>query len=128
MVALSGFTGLWELANLAHAPLLTLLAEMAARQGMSWYKERLRSVGQTADSAEVVAGTADDLPEKALPAFKRVLGNSEKAVPARVFQLPVQAVDTGSGLRAADRLSWLRNAHGDTIRGPAARQLQVPPE
>jgi hypothetical protein len=85
MVALSGFPHGWELINLAHAPLLDLLAEMAARQGMSWARDRVRSAGRELAAADVVAPTADDLPEKAFQDFKRTLGNSDKATKYWLF-------------------------------------------
>jgi hypothetical protein len=85
MVAMSGFDHVWELANLAHAPLLQLLAEMAARQGMSWYRNRLRAAGRPLDLGDIPAHTTEDLPEKAFQDFKRVLGNSRKAAEYWLF-------------------------------------------
>jgi hypothetical protein len=79
MVVLSGLTSGWELANLAHAPLLALLESMAARQGMSWYRQRLRSAGQPLALIELVARTADDLPEASMHDFKRALRNNQAA-------------------------------------------------
>ena len=85
MVALSLFDDVGELVNLAHAPLLQLLAEMAARQGMSWYRNRLRGLGQPFDPGDIPAHSAEDLPEKAFQDFKRVLGNNGKAAETGSF-------------------------------------------
>jgi hypothetical protein len=85
MVALSRFDHVWELANLAHAPLLQLLAEMAARQGMSWYRNRLRTAEQPFDPGDIPAHTAEDLPEKAFQDFKKILGNNGKAAEYWLF-------------------------------------------
>lgn len=85
MVALSRFNYIWDLVNLAHAPLLRFLAEMAARQGMSWYKDRIRAIGKPFDPGDIPAHTAEDLPEKAFQDFKRVLGNSDKATKYWLF-------------------------------------------
>lgn len=79
MVVLSGLTAGWELANLTHAPLLALLESMAARQGMPWYKQHLRTAGQPLDLSELVARTADDLPEASMHDFKRALRNNQAA-------------------------------------------------
>ncbi|WP_345616007.1 hypothetical protein [Streptomyces sanyensis] len=78
-VLLSGFSDLSELGNLAHAPLLQMLEEMAARQGFGWYKNRLRNIGQEADPSQSVGPTTDELPEKTFNEFKKSLGNSDKA-------------------------------------------------
>jgi len=68
-----------EIHNLAHAPLLKLLEEMAARHGFGWYKQRLRGVGGVADPIESVGPTVDELPERSFGEFKKALGNSDKA-------------------------------------------------
>ena len=85
MVALSLFDDVGELVNLAHAPLLQLLAEMAARQGMSWYRNRLRALGERFDPGDIPAHTAEDLPEKAFQDFKRILRNNSKAAENWLF-------------------------------------------
>jgi hypothetical protein len=85
MLTLSGFDHVWELANLAHAPLLQLLAEMAARQGMSWYRDRLRAAGRQFDPGDIPAATAEDLPERAFEDFKRVLENKGQAAAYWLF-------------------------------------------
>ncbi|MGH2549623.1 MAG: hypothetical protein ACRDHN_09545, partial [Thermomicrobiales bacterium] len=64
---------------LCHAPLLSLLESMAARQGFAWYKERLRKVGMVADLQEAVGASIDELPEKSFHDFKRVFGNNDAA-------------------------------------------------
>lgn len=79
MVVTSNLQDGWELSNLAHAPLLDLLESMAARQGMSWYKQRMRSAGKSIDLSEAVARTADDLPEASMHDFKRALRNNQAA-------------------------------------------------
>lgn len=78
-VALEAIGDIWEVANLAHAPLLDLLEGMAARQGFGWYKERLRALGESASPADAVGPTMDELPERSYGDFKKALGNSEKA-------------------------------------------------
>ncbi|MEU1317931.1 hypothetical protein [Streptomyces tibetensis] len=78
-VLLAGLSDISELGNLAHAPLLEMLEEMAARQGFGWYKNRLRNIGQEADPIKSVGPTTDELPEKTFNEFKKSLGNSDKA-------------------------------------------------
>lgn len=78
-VAIGQFGSIGELTNLAHAPLLQLLEEIAARSGFGWYKQRMRDRGQQADPLDAVGPTTDELPEKSYGEFKKVLGNSEKA-------------------------------------------------
>ncbi|MGJ5826129.1 hypothetical protein [Streptomyces ossamyceticus] len=78
-VLLAGLSSLSEIGNLAHAPLLQTLEEMAARQGFGWYKNRLRNIGLKADPIESVGPTTDELPEKTFNEFKKSLGNSDKA-------------------------------------------------
>lgn len=71
--------GLDSVYLLCHAPLLGLLESMAARQGFSWYKDRLRQAGVDAQPGDSVGLSIDELPEKSFHDFKRVLGNSEAA-------------------------------------------------
>ncbi|MFJ4044204.1 hypothetical protein ACIPV2_00480 [Microbacterium sp. NPDC089987] len=71
--------GLWEAYMLCHAPLLSLLESMSARQGFNWYKERLRGAGIVVQPGEAVGASIDELPEKSFHDFKRVLGNNDKA-------------------------------------------------
>lgn len=78
-VLLAGLGDIGMLGNLAHAPLLTMLEEMAARQGFGWYKNRMRRVGQGADPLDSVGPTTDELPEKTFNEFKKALRNSDKA-------------------------------------------------
>jgi hypothetical protein len=78
-VALASLTDLWEISNLAHAPLLRLLEEMAARSGFGWLRQRARNLNREVSPTEAVGPTTDELPEKAFSDFKRVLGNREKA-------------------------------------------------
>ncbi|MFE2266447.1 hypothetical protein [Streptomyces griseosporeus] len=78
-VLLAGLSDISELGNLAHAPLLEMLEEMAARQGFGWYKKRLRNIGLEADPTKTVGPTTDELPEKTFNEFKKSLGNSDKA-------------------------------------------------
>jgi hypothetical protein len=78
-VALKGLSDLWEIGNLAHAPLLTLLEKMAARNGLSWYKRQRRSEPSDDELQRATAKTADDLPEMAFGQFKTALGNNEPA-------------------------------------------------
>lgn len=78
-VALTSLNDLWEISNLAHAPLLQLLEEMAARIGFGWLKQRARSLNREVTPVEAVGPTTDELPEKAFSDFKRVFGNREKA-------------------------------------------------
>jgi ribosomal protein S27E len=78
-VALTTFTDLWDISNLAHEPLLQLLEEMAARSGFGWLKQRARSLNREVTPVEAVGPTTDELPEKAFSDFKRALGNREKA-------------------------------------------------
>jgi hypothetical protein len=78
-VAVTSLLHLWELDYLAHAPLLDFLEEMAAHTGISFYKRRQQQQGQTVEPSEVVARTIDDLPEKSMHDFKRVLGNNQDA-------------------------------------------------
>jgi ribosomal protein S27E len=78
-VALSGLTDIWEISLLAHAPLLELLEEMAARSGFGWYKQRLRAQTGPVDPVEAVGPTTDQLPEKSFSHFKQALGNNERA-------------------------------------------------
>lgn len=68
-----------EIRNLAHAPILKLLEQMAARHGFGWYKQRLREIGGVADPLESVGPTVDELPERSFGEFKKALGNSDKA-------------------------------------------------
>lgn len=63
----------------AHAPLLDLLEQMAARHGFGWYKNRLRALNEDADPVAAVPTTSDDLPDKSFNEFKKVLGNNDKA-------------------------------------------------
>lgn len=78
-VLLAGMEDLSFLSYLAHAPLLGLLEQMAARHGFGWYKERLRSTNEEADPTIAVPSTTDDLPDKAFNEFKKVLGNNDRA-------------------------------------------------
>jgi hypothetical protein len=78
-VLLAGLGGISNLGNLAHAPLLSMLEEMAARQGFGWYKDRMRQVGQQADPLQSVGPTTDELPEKTFHEFKKVFRNRDKA-------------------------------------------------
>jgi hypothetical protein len=78
-VALTSLADLWELDFLAHAPLLEFLEEMAAHTGISFYKRRQQQRGQHIEPTEVIARTIDDLPEKSMHDFKRVLGNNQDA-------------------------------------------------
>lgn len=71
--------GLRESYLLCHAPLLSLLESMSARQGFNWYKERLRGAGIDVQPGEAVGASIDELPEKSFHDFKRVLGNNDKA-------------------------------------------------
>ena len=81
-IAISSFLNLWELNYLAHAPLLEFLEEMAAHTGISFYKRRQQLQGVSFEASEVVARTTDDLPEKSMHDFKRVLGNNQDAAKA----------------------------------------------
>lgn len=74
--ALLGFSDLFEIGHLAHAPLLSLLDEMAASVGVNWAKRRL---AQGADLGNTVAPAADLLTECSFDKFKRSLGNSPVA-------------------------------------------------
>ncbi|WP_188281507.1 hypothetical protein [Streptomyces sp. CBMA29] len=78
-VLLAGISDIGMLGNLAHAPLLSMLEEMAARQGFGWYKDRMRKISQSSDPLESVGPTTDELPEKTFNEFKKALGNSDKA-------------------------------------------------
>jgi hypothetical protein len=78
-VLLSGMKDLFHVSFLAHAPLLDLLEQMAARHGFGWYKQRLRTLNEDADPTAAVPSTTDDLPDKAFNEFKRMLGNNERA-------------------------------------------------
>lgn len=78
-IAMTGLENLYDLGNLAHAPLLLLLEKMAARDGFGWYKERLRMEGREPSIPDAIAPVSDELPEESFGAFKRVLGNSDKA-------------------------------------------------
>ncbi|WP_427136171.1 hypothetical protein [Pseudarthrobacter sp. S9] len=78
-VALAAFSDMWEISNLAHAPLLQLLEEMAARSGFGWLRQRARDLNREVAPQEAVGPTTDELPEKAFSDFKRALGNREKA-------------------------------------------------
>ncbi|WP_202461455.1 hypothetical protein [Streptomyces sp. SID8374] len=78
-VLLSGLASISMLDNLAHAPLLNMLEEMAARQGFGWYKNRLRNIGLEANPGHSVGPTTDELPEKTFNEFKKALGNSDRA-------------------------------------------------
>ena len=79
VVAIESLDGLGYVGNLAHAPLLKMLEEMAARHGFGWYKQRMRNVGASADPSEAVGPSVDELPERSFSEFKKALGNSEKA-------------------------------------------------
>ncbi len=74
-VALEGMVDLYEIGNLAHAPLLGFLEERAARQGFGWYKKRL---GEAAPPP-TPAGVEEDLPEFSFHELKKVIGNSDPA-------------------------------------------------
>jgi len=78
-ILLDGLADPWELSNLAHAPILRLLEEMAARTGFGWYKRRLREESREADPLDAVGPTPDELPEKSFHDFKRALGGNERA-------------------------------------------------
>ncbi|MFG2803669.1 hypothetical protein [Streptomyces pseudovenezuelae] len=78
-VLLAGLGSIAALGNLTHAPLLSMLEEMAARQGFGWYKDRLRRAGQEADPLQSVGPTTDELPEKTFNEFKRAFRNSDRA-------------------------------------------------
>ena len=78
-VLLSGMKDLSYVAFFAHAPLLDLLEQMAARHGFGWYKNRLRALNEDADPIAAVPTTSDDLPDKSFNEFKKVLGNNDKA-------------------------------------------------
>ena len=78
-VLLAGMEDLAYVSNLAHAPLLDLLEQMAARHGFGWYKERLRSNIEDANPITAVPSTTDDLPDKAFNEFKKALGHNERA-------------------------------------------------
>lgn len=78
-VLLSGMKDLGYVSFLAHAPLLDLLEQMAARHGFGWYKERLRALNEDVDPISAVPTTSDDLPDKSFHEFKKVLGNKDKA-------------------------------------------------
>lgn len=78
-VLLAGMKDLSYISYLAHAPLLDLLEQMAARHGFPWYKERLRSLNEEADPTAAVPSTTDDLPDKAFHEFKKALGNNDRA-------------------------------------------------
>ena len=79
LVALLGFNDIWDIGYLAHAPLLRLLDEMAARTGFHWFKQRSRRTGTELGAGEAVAPTADLLPEVPFDRFKTALGNSQGA-------------------------------------------------
>jgi hypothetical protein len=64
--------------NLAHAPLLSLLEEMAARHGFGWYKQRMRNAGLEANPIESVGPTVDELPERSFGEFKRPWATATK--------------------------------------------------
>lgn len=78
-VLLSGMKDLSYVSFIAHAPLLDLLEQMAARHGFGWYKQQLRTLNEDADPTAAVPSTTDDLPDKAFNEFKKVLGNNERA-------------------------------------------------
>ncbi|WP_338538888.1 hypothetical protein N5P18_05025 [Janibacter terrae] len=78
-VLLSGMKDLGYVSFIAHAPLLDLLEEMAARHGIGWYKARLRALNEVADLVAAVPSTADDLSDRPFAAFKKVLGNNDGA-------------------------------------------------
>ncbi|MEV0843312.1 hypothetical protein AB0I55_27680 [Actinocatenispora sera] len=78
-IVLGGLEDIYEVQNLIHAPLLSLLEKMAARQGFSWYKQRQQKAGQEPNPAEAVGPTTDDLPEESHGAFKKIFRNNEKA-------------------------------------------------
>ncbi|WP_432081165.1 hypothetical protein [Streptomyces sp. WAC 04229] len=84
-ILLEGLGGIAELGNLAHAPLLTMLEEMAARQGFGWYKNRLRQIGNHADPISTVGPTTDELPEKTFNELKKAFRNSDKATKKWLF-------------------------------------------
>lgn len=71
--------GISDAYMLCHGPLLALLESMAARQGFSWYKNRLRQAGIETHPGESVGPSIDELPEKSFHDFKRALNNSEAA-------------------------------------------------
>lgn len=78
-LALQRLSDIGWLSNVAHAPLLRLLEEMATRQGFGWYKDRLREAGIEADPVAATAPSVDDMQDKGLGDFKKVLGNNERA-------------------------------------------------
>jgi hypothetical protein len=78
-LALQRLTDIGWLSNIAHAPLLQLLEEMATRQGFGWYKDRLREAGIEADPSAATAPSVDDMQDKSFSDFNRVLGNNERA-------------------------------------------------
>lgn len=78
-IAIESLRDISDLGFVAHAPLLSMLEEMAARQGFGWYKARLRAEGGDVDPIASVGPTADTLPERTFGQFKSVLGNSDKA-------------------------------------------------
>lgn len=78
-VLLAGMEDLAYVSNLAHAPLLDLFEQMAARLGFGWYKERLRANNEDANPITAVPSTTDDLPDKAFNEFKKALGNNDRA-------------------------------------------------
>ncbi|MDT3446033.1 hypothetical protein [Pseudofrankia sp. BMG5.37] len=78
-IALAGLGDITHIDHIIHAPLLSLLEEMAARQGFGWFKDRLRISGQTANPIDAVPPTTDELPVKSFGDFKKVFGNNQKA-------------------------------------------------
>lgn len=59
-VLLAGMKDLSHVSFLAHSPLLDLLEQMAARHGLGWYKQRLRSMNEEADPTAAVPAATDD--------------------------------------------------------------------
>lgn len=78
-VVLEGMASIYDLTLLAHAPLLQLLEEKAATEGITHYQKKLRELDREVDLSAEVAASAESLPQIHFGELKKVFGGSTDA-------------------------------------------------
>lgn len=71
--------GIREVSYLLHAPLLQLLDEMASKQGINWFKQRVGAAGAESIGDKLVAENIDDLPNVSFAKFKAAFNQKGKS-------------------------------------------------
>lgn len=77
--------GIREVAYLLHEPLLELLDEMASKQGINWFKQRVAAPEADSVGEQLVADDIDDLKDFAYEKFKGAFAQKAKSTKYWLF-------------------------------------------